>query len=84
MQILLNCRIQKYAVQPGTEGEGFPGHICPLCVVRLAVQGVTADQKASVSFISQHDLFNVFLPIGRVVVLLIAAKGNNVSDRLEC
>ncbi|MBQ6903777.1 MAG: hypothetical protein IJQ26_04590, partial [Lachnospiraceae bacterium] len=48
-------------------------------MVRLAVQHITAHHKDAFGIRVQHHPFDGFLPVCRITVLFIAAKGDDIS-----
>lgn len=85
--LLLRCkrRVQKVAVQPFTNLALFPGGVLSgfnvARLIRVRVQSIPTQQQAfSACFIIfEYDPFNDFLPVARVIILLIMTIGHDVA-----
>ena len=69
------------AVQPRTNRALFPGDINFRRVVLLLIENFAADyEQVSIEVDVEHAPFNRLFAVRRVVVLLVVAKGNDVTD----
>ena len=66
-------------VQPTPQRAGLPRNVCVFRIVRLCIQCIFAEQQRLAVHHVQYDPFDRFLAIGRVVVLLVGAKRDDIA-----